>query len=146
MPRVRQVARAFKECTRSRRTAMFPLQLRPASAVDPRALLPHVQKDFEQIARDGLGAKSTLVVETFSEESFFRPRGAAQDRRREEPRGARGRESAWSEEHAGVEFKFKQGEPVLLCKRYMPKTEHTTWSFVSGPGTTLRNPAQLCCI
>ena len=62
------------------------------------------------------------------------------------PRGARGRESAWSEEHAGVEFKFKQGEPVLLCKRCMPKTEHTTWSFVSGPGTTLRNPAQLCRI
>ena len=92
MPRVRQVARAFKECTRSRRTAMFPLQLRPASAVDPRALLPHVQKDFEQIARDGLGAKSTLVVETFSEESFFRPRGAAQDRRREEAsRGTRAR-------------------------------------------------------
>ena len=145
MPRVRQVARAFKECTRSRRTAMFPLQLRPASAVDPRALLPHVQKDFEQIARDGLGAKSTLVVETFSEESFFlvEPFKIVAARK---PRGARGRASAWSEEHAGVEFKFKQGEPVLLCKRYMPKTERTTWSFVSGPGTTLRNPTQLCRI
>ena len=95
-----------------------------ASAPSPRSLL-----------RPSRRRASSVLVEPLKIVAARKPRGA---------RGAA--ESAWSEEHAGVEFKFKQGEPVLLCKRYMPMTEHTTWSFVSGPGTTLRNPAQLCCI
>ena len=84
-----------------------------ASAPSPRSLL-----------RPSRRRASSVLVEPLKIVTARKPRGA---------RGAA--ESAWSEEHAGVEFKFKQGEPVLLCKRYMPKTEHTT-----GPSCLARAP------
>ena len=56
------------------------------------------------------------------------------------------RKDSSTEDHWGTPFVWKKGDLLLHCQRFMPRSQHTTTSFVLGLPrmTSLRVPAQLC--
>jgi hypothetical protein len=134
------VDRQFKSCVRSRRSKMFPIQLRPVSAVDPTALQRHVRADFEKIAHEGAAEGTPLAIETFDDDhTFFLVKPL--NKKLTAYRGKAGKVYNFF----GVDFKIQPGDLLLECQRFMPRSERTQWSFVlEKQATRMRVPAYLC--
>ena len=116
------------------------LQVSPLSTPDPRVLRSAARGEYEAIAKAGAAAGRTLAIETFNEEERFylvKPLSAEL---------TVARKDSSTEDHWGTPFVWKKGDLLLHCQRFMPRSQHTTTSFVLGLPrmTSLRVPAQLC--